>query len=119
VGSNAVGQAQPLEMLEAREQRRLVDTSRPRARPRLDAAIILGATLELTVERSETLLGDLVGLRAADLEFMTVSELLGRKLLRAPAKAIGDVPAVEAHFTSLSVDAAKDDVRVRPDTKNI
>ena len=71
------------------------------------------AALELAVERREPLLGDLPLLRAPHVAFRTRPELLGRKLLGAPAQAGRDVAPVDPKLPPVAVDAADDDVRVR------
>jgi hypothetical protein len=75
--------------------------------------LVLCAPLELAVERSETVLSDLVGPSPPDFELVPRSKLLGRKLLRAPAQATRDVATVESQLLAVPVDTPHDDMRVR------
>ena len=83
----------------------------PLPRPDLDA-VVDRAPLQLAIERREALLGDLPRIGPLDIEVMPWPELLGRDLLRGPAQAVRDVPAVEPELATASVDAPDHEVRV-------
>jgi hypothetical protein len=81
---DALREAHRFEVLEPRDQGRVVDPPGPLPRPDFDA-VVDRAPLQLAIERGEALLGDLPGIRPLDIEVMPWPELLGRDLLRGPA----------------------------------
>ena len=111
-GRDALGEPEAFEVPEAGDERRRVDRSRPG--PGVDRdLVVLEPPLELAVERGEPVQGDLPVLRALDVDREAGPELLGGQLLRAPPKALRDVPPVETDVAPLAIDAADDEVRVR------
>jgi hypothetical protein len=99
-------------VFEAGDERGLVDEPRSGWGAGLDV-VVLGASLELAIEREKTLLLDLVRVGAAHVELVAGPELLGSKLLGAPPQAGRDVRAVQAQLLAVPVDTSNDDVRVR------
>jgi hypothetical protein len=69
---------------------------------------VFRAPLELAVERSETVLSNLLGASPPAFELVARSEILGRKLMRAPAQATRDVATVESQLLAVPVDTAHD-----------
>ena len=104
-------EAHRFEVFEPRDQGRVLDPPGPPPRPDLDP-VVDRPPLELAIERREPLLSDLPGVGASDVEIVARSELLGRDLLRDPAQAVRDEPAVESELAAAAVDAPEDDVRV-------
>src|ERR1019366_6622903 len=111
-GRDALGEPEAFEVLETGHERGRVDESRSGSRVDRDLAPFR-APLELAVERGEPVLGDLLGVRALDVDAKAGPKLLGGQLLRAPPQALRDVRAIEANLAPLAIDAAHDHMRVR------
>jgi len=110
-GREALREPEPLEMHEPGDERGRLDGSGSVRKANLDAAI-LGAPLELAIERRETGLRDLLGPCALDVDLLAGAEFRRGDLLRVDAKATRNVGAGEPYLAAVSVDAADDYVRV-------
>ena len=111
IAREALGEPHLLQVLEPGEERGLVDEARAFARSGFHL-LVDRATLEFAIKRREAVLGHFVDVPAANVEFVAGPKLLGRDLLRSPAHAFRNVPAVKSHLSAVTVDAAHDDVRV-------
>jgi hypothetical protein len=76
-GGETLGESQPLKRLKTGEQDGRVDDGRSGGVADRDL-VVLGASLELAVERSESLLCDLLGAGALDVDERAQPQLLGR-----------------------------------------
>jgi hypothetical protein len=113
-GREALGQSKALEVLEARDERGLVDPPAFRAGSRRERHHLVDRTpFESPVERRESLLRNLLYVSPPDRELRPRAELAGGELLSATPNAVRDVRAIEAHLVPVPVDPANDDVRVR------
>jgi hypothetical protein len=109
-----LGDAQTLEVLEPIEEVPCLPLVARSPAHRLAIDLVVGrAAVELTVERGQPLLNDLLLARALDLRFEPRSQKLVRELLSGLAHAVGDVLAGHKHTAAFQVDTADDDVRVR------
>jgi hypothetical protein len=81
----ALRESEPFEVLEARQQRGVINRSAARGRRAGIDAPILNPPLDVTVERGESLLVDFLDVGATNFELVAGPELLGGELLGAPA----------------------------------
>jgi hypothetical protein len=77
-GREALGEPEPLEVHEPGDERGWLDESGSVRKADLDP-VVLGAPLELPIERGETGLGNLLGPRAPDVDLLVSGNWAGRE----------------------------------------